>query len=129
VLGAHTYSLVVDKATKLMIAYIDGSKVFRCTVGVRVVTSLDGSLLGLVGIATTPVDVVLTPAPAPAPALAPTLAPAPTTAKPMMASPHLSETVKPNEEWGLSYGHVNGGNEGELEAKLLRAAPFVTPFS
>ena len=53
------YQWVLASANKQMTAWLNGRKLFRCTVGVRVVTDLDGRVTGIAGIAASPQDAVL----------------------------------------------------------------------
>lgn len=57
VLGESAYSLVIDGGAKQqMEGWLNGVRMFTCSVGVRVVTALDGRVIGLVGVAQTPVE-------------------------------------------------------------------------
>ena len=116
-LGSDLYTLLIEDGAR-MIAIHNGERVFSCTpVGIRVVTSLmNGRVLGLVGIATTAVEVILT-------------------TYNSVASPsnhanlanisaqtiQIQKHVKPNEEWQLASA---AGGDG----RLVRAAPYVPPF-
>ena len=61
VLGESTYTLLIDGGSKKqMEGWLNGAKVFTCSVGVRVVTALDGRVIGLVGVAQMAVEVTLT---------------------------------------------------------------------
>jgi hypothetical protein len=105
VIGADTFSLVVDGGT--MKGFKNGEELFSCGVGVRIVTSHSGTVIGLVGIAQAPVKVQLT-----------SLA---------HGSALVSLTVKPNDEWSLS---ASAGTQviPQVTTKLVRSAPFVAPF-
>jgi hypothetical protein len=135
-LGVHNFTLQVQvpssntassaAAIPMMIGFRDAKQVFTCTAGVRVVTDLRGTVVGVIGISTEVVAVELTlPA---AGSFEDSTAP----------KAQLSWQVKPNEEWALdpSSGDAmpSGGlavaraNSRGFGLKLLRAAPFVKPF-
>lgn len=110
-LGAHTYSLLVDGAAEQMSGWMDGSrKLFSCSVGVRVITTLDGRVNGLVGISQTAVQVTLS---TPSGSL-------------------RNQAVLPNEEWSVeaepSADRQPGSANTTLRRSLLRRSPFVPPF-
>ena len=103
-LGRDTFSLVVTSGG--MTGLINGARVFTCTAGVRVVTTLDGVVVGLVGVSTVTVHATLTTT---------------TTTDVLTDTPQqatMRQLVKPNTEWGLT---ASG-------PKLLRAVPYVPPF-
>ena len=89
---------------------MNGARLFSCSAGVRVVTGLDGTVRGLVGIDRAARHVLLTvPPPGDAAALG---------GNPPALT--LRAIVKPNEEWSVDVA------AGSL--KLSRAAPFTLPF-
>ena len=108
--------MVVANGT--MHGVVDGVEVFTCTAGVRVVTSLGGSLVGLVGLS--PASVAVRLSAIVAGSLDSAAGPAASTAG--GGAYELAQDVGPNEEWRL---HVEGG---ALRATRVRAAPFVLPF-
>ena len=80
---------------------MDQTRLFTSSLGVRVVTSMQGSVVGLVGVAqTNRTATVSTPTAA------------------------LQVVVSPNEELAVS-----GAGGGKLVTTCVRAAPFVPPFS
>ena len=114
-LGSDLYTLLIEDGAR-MIALHNGERIFSCTpVGIRVVTSLmNGRVLGLVGIATTAVEVVLTTYNSVgSPSNHANLA--------NISAQTIQKHVKPNEEWQL------GGAAGD-DWRLVRAAPYVPPF-
>ena len=112
-LGGSTYTLVLDGKGQ-MHGSKDGKRLFSCSDGVRVVSTLGGTVTGLVGIDSTAKTVALT-----VPAGG--------------GGAGLKQVVKPNEEWSVHTAVVAAGLGGSgdrlaMAAKLSRAAPFVLPF-
>ena len=99
VLGEHSYVLRARADT--FDGARDGARLFACTAGVRVVTSLGGAVVGLVGIGSAPIDAEL-----------------------QVGGQTLRQRVAPNEEYA-----VDADAAGAMRAVLRRAAPFVRPFS
>ena len=102
-LGRATFALVIKPGE--MTGLKNGVAVFTCTAGVRVVTTLDGAVVGLVGVSTVAVHATLT-----------------TTTTDVLTGTTQRATVQqiiqPNAEWGRTASGF----------KLLRAAPYVAPF-
>jgi hypothetical protein len=105
VISADTFSLIIDGPT--MTGVRNGRTLFSCGVGVRVVTTYGGVVTGLVGISQAPVRVQLT--------------------SPAHGSALVSLNVKPNEEWAVS-SPTGPQSARDVTTKLVRSAPFVTPF-
>jgi hypothetical protein len=151
-LGAHNFTLQVSSsstaggaaAVPTMTGFRDGKQVFACTAGVRVVTDLEGTVVGVIGIGTAAVAVELT---LPAAAVAATAAATAAAAAggyfedPTAPKAQLSWQIKPNEEWALNptsadatdampAGSLSVGrvNDRGFQRQLVRAAPFVMPF-
>ena len=106
-LGEHNFELEVAQGR--MTGRQDGMVIFVCTpAGVRVVTTLDGGIVGVVGIAATSVSISLTSGGM--------------GAEKYSAALHLK--VQPNDEWSIVMRPHSTPN-----ATLVRHAPFMMPFS
>ena len=106
VLGAHSYSLLVDGAANQMSGWMDRRQLFSCNVGVRLVTDLGGAITGLVGVSQVAVQVTLS---TPSGGL-------------------LKQEVLPNQEWSMATQPRANGRPPALKATLLRSSPFIPPF-
>eukprot|EP01050_Picozoa_sp_SAG11_P015239 SAG11_NODE_1954_length_4006_cov_1.667093_1_plen_862_part_00 len=102
VLGGSTFTLLIDGPKGEMGGFVDRRRVFTASLGVRVVTSLSGKVVGLIGIdsATTTVTLAVPG-----------------------GGGEVKQVIKPNEEWGVS-----SAAGGTMTLKRLRAAPFVKPY-
>lgn len=97
VLGGRRFTLHLNGSS--FAAKIDGAPLFRCSIGVRVITDVNGRVMEVWGIDTQPHQIKLQVAGA-----------APLTT--------LGATIKPNEVWAVISKH---------EIRRVRAAPFVGP--
>ena len=124
--GDARFTLLINFTgdSSTMIGLHNGRELFSVTPArVRVVTSLEGEVVGLIGIDTVPQLIQLTVPPSRRAGYAGAAA---------KGGLLLQQTVKPNEEWAVdttATADGGGGAHAAMRATLVRSAPFVMPFS